>query len=242
MPPRSRSANRSPRLQVGRASTLGLIGSRRSVLACLAGLLILGAPLASVSVMLRDRSANAGQLGADRHSIAELETRIRSLEARMGAQVDWTTVARNIQSSIFTIETRNGLGSAWVARTSPGGSDLITNFHVVAEAWNAGEVTVHVRQGDQTIDGTITRAERSQDLAVIHIAQRFPALPTAPGRPQLGDTGMAGSSPIGLGSSVSLGGIGRLRSLNVSDYIQVSATNHTANQVPTITGHKPRYQ
>jgi len=190
--------------------------------------------------MLRDRSANAGQLGADRHSIAELETRIRSLEARMGAQVDWTTVARNIQSSIFTIETMNGLGSGWVARTSPGGSDLITNFHVVAEAWNAGEVTVHVRQGDQTIDGTITRAERSQDLAVIHIAQRFPALPTAPGRPQLGDTVMAVGSPLGLGGSVSLGVIAGFRSLEGADYIQFSAPISPGNSGGPVMDHQGR--
>jgi S1-C subfamily serine protease len=61
------------------------------------------------------------------------------------------------------------------------------------------------------------------DLAIVHIAERSPALHTAIRRPQLGDTVMAVGSPLGLGGSVSLGVISGFRSVEGGDYIQFSA-------------------
>jgi S1-C subfamily serine protease len=193
------------------------------LLLCLAGLLLLGAPATSIALTLREQTINAARLAADWQSISDLQTRLQSLEGRIGSETNWTTIASAVQASVFTIATTNGLGSGWVARSGSGGSEIVTNFHVVAEAWNAGEVSVQVRQGDRSVDGTITRAERGEDLATVHIAQRFPALQTAPGRPQLGDAVLAVGSPLGLGGSVSLGVISGFRSLEGADYIQFSA-------------------
>jgi putative serine protease PepD len=195
----------------------------RIVLLGLAGLLLLGAPLTAVGLTIRERSADAGGLRADHQSISQLQARVKSLEAQVQMQTDWSAIAGKVQSSIFTVATRSGLGSGWVARSGAGGSDVVTNFHVVAEAWNAGEVNVQVRQGDRTMEGTITRVERSDDLAIVHIADRFPALPTAAHRPQLGDPVLAVGSPLGLGGSVSLGVVSGFRSLEGADYIQFSA-------------------
>jgi putative serine protease PepD len=199
------------------------LGFRKFVLISVAGLVLVGGPMTSIGLTLREQSIDAGTSSADRHSISELQARVKALQAQTGAQTDWSAIATAVQPSIFTVATNHGLGSGWVARSGPGGSDLVTNFHVVAEAWNAGQVTVHLRQGDRTIEGTITQVERSEDLAIVHIAQRFPALPTAPGRPQLGETVMAVGSPLGLGGSVSLGVVSGFRSLEGSDYIQFSA-------------------
>jgi putative serine protease PepD len=190
---------------------------------CLAGLLLVGVPM-SIGWTL-----NAAELNADRQSISKLQARLGSLEGQIRAETNWTAIAGAAQSSVFTIATSTGLGSGWVARSDPGGSDLVTNFHVVAEAWNAGEVKVQVRQGDRSMDGTITRVEGGEDLAIVHITQRFPALRTAPRRPQLGDAVLAVGSPLGLGGSVSLGMISGFRSLEGADYIQFSAPTSPGN-------------
>ena len=195
----------------------------RIVLLGLAGLLLLSAPLMGIGLTIRERSVDARGLEADRQTIAELQARVKSLEARVGAQTDWSAIAGKVQSSIFTISTKRGLGSGWVARAGAGGSDVVTNFHVVAEAWNAGEVSVQVRQGDRTMEGTIIRVEPGDDLAIVHIADRFPALPTAATRPQLGDPVLAVGSPLGLGGSVSIGVVSGFRSLEGADYMQFSA-------------------
>ncbi len=202
---------------------------RRLVLLSLAGLLLIGAPLASIALTVREKHVDAGASSADRRSISELQARVLTLEAQMRAQPDWSAIARAVQPSIFTVATDHGLGSGWVARTGAGGSDIVTNLHVVAETLNAGNVIVHLRQGDRTIAGTITQVDRSDDLAIVHAAERFPALEAAIARPQLGDTVMAVGSPLGLGGSVSLGVISGFRSVEGADYMQFSAAISPGN-------------
>jgi putative serine protease PepD len=202
---------------------------RRVFLLSLAGLLLLCAPLTSIGLAVQEQHVEAGRSSADRRSISELQARVISLEAQMHTQADWGAIARAVQPSIFTVATDHGLGSGWVARAGAGGSEVVTNFHVVAEAFNAGDAGVHLRQGDLTIEGSITQVRPSDDLAIIHIAERFPALQVAIGRPQLGDLVMAVGSPLGLGGSVSLGVVSGFRSLEGADYIQFSAAISPGN-------------
>ena len=156
-------------------------------------------------------------------SIRQLRDQVDSLQARVDAQPDWTVTARRVEPSVFTIETAYGLGSGWVARSGPSGSELVTNFHVVGDAWSAGIVVVQVKQGDRILAGTITRVDPNDDLAVIRVVERLPALDVAHVRPAIGQTVMAVGSPLGLGGSVSVGVISGFRSLEGSDYIQFSA-------------------
>jgi S1-C subfamily serine protease len=71
--------------------------------------------------------------------------------------------------------------------------------------------------------------EPNEDLAIVHIAERFPALQVAVARPQLGEMVMAVGSPLGLGGSVSLGVVSGFRSLEGADYIQFSAAISPGN-------------
>ena len=202
---------------------------RMVFLLSLAGLLLLSAPLTSIGLAVRELHVEAARSSTDRRSISELQARVLSLEAQVGAQADWSAIARAVQPSIFTVATDHGLGSGWVAREGVGGSEVVTNFHVVAEAFNAGDAAVHLRQGDLTVEGTITQVQPSDDLAIVHIAERFPALQVAIVRPQIGDTVMAVGSPLGLGGSVSLGLVSGFRSLEGADYIQFSAAISPGN-------------
>jgi putative serine protease PepD len=201
----------------------------RLFLLSLAGLLLLGAPLTSLGLAVREQHVEAGRSSAERRSISELQARVLSLEAQMRTQADWGAIARAVQPSIFTVATDHGLGSGWVARAGAGGSDVVTNFHVVAEAFNAGDAAVHLRQGDLTIEGSITQVQPGDDLAIVHIAERFPVLRVAIGRPQLGDLVMAVGSPLGLDGSVSLGVVSGFRSVEGADYIQFSAAISPGN-------------
>ncbi len=156
-------------------------------------------------------------------SINGLRANVHALQAEVGAQPDWTAIARKVEPSVFTIETSYGLGSGWVARSGESGSELVTNFHVIGEAWSAGVVAVDVRQGDRTIKGKIARVDRYDDLAIIHVAEVLPALETARFRPALAQAVMVVGSPLGLGGSVSVGVISGFRSVEGSDYVQFSA-------------------
>ena len=196
---------------------------RRLAAATVASLLALGLAAASLGLTLRAMGASTAALAAQAQATRALQVRLYALEAAVASQPDWTAIARATEPSVLTVVTATGLGSAWVAHAGPAGSDLVTNFHVVADAWNAADVTVQVKQGDRTLTGTITRMDHANDLAVIHIAERLPPLKTAAVRPQLGETVMAIGSPLGLGGSVSIGVVSRLGSLEGSDYVQFSA-------------------
>lgn len=162
-------------------------------------------------------------LAAQRLALAQLNGRVASLERSQRSQPDWPSIAAAIEPSVVTIEAGDFSGSGWVAHSDAAGSDIVTNFHVVAEAWSAGIATVRVRHQDHTIDGTIVRVDHNDDLAVIHVGERMTMLSPAPKRPMVGATVMAVGSPLGLDGTVTLGVVSGFRSLEGSDYIQFSA-------------------
>ncbi len=187
-----------------------------TVVAAAAVLLMVGAPAVGLVGALHAMSTQ-------QQSLEGLRAQVQALQAKIDTQPDWPAIARQAEPSVFTIETEYGLGSGWVARAGQGGSELVTNFHVIADAWNAGVVTVDVRQGDRSIKGTIARVDPNNDLAVIHVSQVLPVLGTAPSRPLLAQAVMVIGSPLGLGGTVSVGVISGFRSLEGSDYVQFSA-------------------
>jgi putative serine protease PepD len=203
----------------GRGVTFGL----RPALAAVMAVVVVGIPAAMANVIIRDESANQHALAAQARDNVELRQRITSLEARLNGQPDWIAIVQRVEPSVLTVETAAGLGSAWVAHADSTGSDLVTNFHVVADAWNAGDTEVDVKQGDRTIKGVISRVDRDNDLAIVHVTERFAALPAVVLRPELGSTVMAVGSPLGLAGSLSIGLVSGYRSIDGSDFMQFSA-------------------
>jgi len=189
---------------------------RWAFVAAAAVLLMVAAPAVGFGLALHTMSSQ-------QQSLDGLRAQVHGLQAKVDAQPDWNAIAKQAEPSVFTIETDYGLGSGWVARAGQGGSELVTNFHVIAEAWNAGVVSVDVRQGDRSLKGTIARVDPNDDLAVIHVGQVLPVLRTAPARPVLAQAVMVIGSPLGLGGSVSAGVISGFRSLEGSEYVQFSA-------------------
>lgn len=188
-----------------------------------AAALTVGVAAAAGGIVWQAHSAETHALVIQEKTIAHLQARVTSLEARAAVQPDWTAVAATVEPSVFTIATNKGLGSAWVVHSDLGGSELLTNFHVVEDAWNAGIVTVEVRRADRTINGTVVRINRNDDLAVVHVVPRLPVLKALAKRPPLGATVMAVGSPLGFGGSVSIGVVSGFRSLGGTDYMQFSA-------------------
>ena len=182
----------------------------------LVAFLTVGGLVAGLAVALHTIRSEAG-------SIDGLRAQVHTLQAGIDAEPDWSATARHVEPSVFTIETASGLGSAWVANSDVSGSELVTNFHVVEDAWSKGVVTVDVRQGDRITTGTIVRVDRDDDLAIIRVAEALPVLETARNRPALAQAVMVVGSPLGLGGSVSVGVISGFRSVEGSDYVQFSA-------------------
>jgi len=180
----------------------------------------------------RDEASMRGQLAAEQRTVQQLEQRLDATET------DWSAIAATAQLSVVTIEAGDSLGSGWVAQSDANSSEIVTNFHVVAETWSSGTATVHVRQGDKTSSGTIERVDRDNDLAVIRIAGHLRALTAVAQRPKLGATVMAVGSPLGLDGTVSIGVVSGYRSLGGSNYVQFTAAISPGNSGgPVIDSH-----
>ena len=165
-----------------------------------------------------------------RTQLATQQRTVHELQARLDAtQTDWSAVAAAAEASVVTVEAGDSLGSGWVAHSDASSSEIVTNFHVVAETWSDGTATVQVRRGDHTSTGTIVRVDRNDDLAVIHVAQHLPALTPAAERPKLGTTVMAVGSPLGLDGTISIGVVSGYRSLGGSNYLQFTAAISPGN-------------
>ena len=156
-------------------------------------------------------------------TVARLQAQITELQAQTSQQADWSKLAAQVEPSVFTISTDAGLGSGWVVRADASGSDLVTDYHVVADALASGIETVDVIQADRTLKGTIVHTDRTDDLAVVHVTEKLTPLKPAVARPKVGATVMVVGSPLGLGGSVSIGLVSGYRSIEGSDYVQFSA-------------------
>jgi putative serine protease PepD len=189
----------------------------------MAAALVVGVAVAAGGIGRQALRDDSQRLSRQERTIAQLQVRVKSLEARAGIEHTWATIAAEVEPSVFTIATGQELGSGWVVHADTTGSDLLTNFHVVEQAWDSGVVTVDVNQADLTIHGTIVRVDRGDDLAVVRVTKRLPVLEAVTGRPPLGTAVMAVGSPLGLGGSVSLGVVSGFRSVDGSDYMQFSA-------------------
>src|SRR5438105_4077093 len=200
----------------------------RSNTLVLAAAVILSLPVLALALAARDDAARLAaadrqgtRIAVQGEELAGLRARLATLEATQPP--DWVAIAGRTEPSVFTLETAEGLGSAWVAAADASGSTLVTNYHVVASAWEKGVSRVTARQSDQSYRGTIVKVDRADDLAAVHLDAPFAALPVAAARPQLAATVMAIGSPLGLDGTAATGVISGSRSIGGADFLQFSA-------------------
>lgn len=184
---------------------------------------LVGGVAATAGLSWRVQQDGAQAMAAQQQAIAHMQQEINQLRSDPSQQADWSQLAARVEPSVFTISSDAGLGTGWVVRSDASGSDLLTNYHVVAEALASGIETVDVIQADRTLSGTVVHADVTDDLAVVHVQERLAPLHPAAKRPRVGSTVMVVGSPLGLGGTVSIGLVSGFRSIQGSDYVQFSA-------------------
>lgn len=153
------------------------------------------------------------QLAAQDKGSRSLGTRLNKLESAALDANSHTVgkTAATVKKSVVTVIAGGAQGSAFTVSSGAGTSQLVTNFHVVAELWTNGVRSVKVRIADATWPGRITRVNEADDLALITVGAEFPALKIHQATPSVGDPVLAVGSPLGLEGSVSSGIVSALR-------------------------------
>lgn len=192
----------------------------------------------------RDRASQRAAIralhGAAQHTglrLSALETENAALAERLGAtqkslalsKAGVAPLADRVLRSVFTIETPNGLGTAWAAWKDGGATYLITANHVAQDALDVGTRQVTVKQKTRSWKGTITKTDDVNDLAVVRVSKEIaaplwqtpdPTLSSVPG-----DELLLVGSPYGLEGTVTTGVVSRV----AYDQIQTDAAANPGN-------------
>src|SRR5436309_631294 len=76
----------------------------------------------------------------DRQEITGLKSRLNALEQQQAGAMNVTSVASAVLPSVFRIDVPEGTATAFaIAKPSSGGTDMLTNYHVVEGLWKAGK-------------------------------------------------------------------------------------------------------
>jgi S1-C subfamily serine protease len=231
------------------ADTSAAPASARSALLpmlSLASLALAALVIATVALIgsRTEASARRGQvqnlrneLAQANHQIASLGIQDATLAKRVGAaqkslansKAGVAPLANRVLRSVFTVETPNGLGTAWAAWTAGGKTFLITANHVAQDAISAGTQKVKITQKSRSWDGVITKTDSVNDLAIIRVGKTIgPPLWQTPDpslSPVPGDQLLLVGSPYGLEGTVTTGVVSRV----TYDQIQTDAAANPGN-------------
>jgi S1-C subfamily serine protease len=151
-----------------------------------------------------DNAAAAQQLDA-------LTGRVKALEQRAAASLDTAAVASAVLPSVFRVDAGNFSGTAFAIGKPGTGTDLLTNFHVVADLYQSGGRTVTLRHDNQRFQARIARVDQGKDLALLHATATFPRLAAAGAQVASGAPILVVGAPLGLAQSVTNGIVSAVR-------------------------------
>jgi putative serine protease PepD len=177
-----------------------------------------------------DAAAKNAQ-AADASRLKSLEDRADKLEQKTGGSLDAAEVSASVRPSVFRVSTKYATGTGFALGKAPsgGGTDLVTNYHVVADAYERGEKDVSLERTDQRYPGKIVEVHPDKDLAVLHTDEEFPRLAAAAGPPKVGEPVLVIGSPLGLEDTVTTGVVSAFRTLSGESLMQFDAAINPGN-------------
>ncbi|MER7282358.1 trypsin-like peptidase domain-containing protein [Dactylosporangium sp. NPDC000244] len=167
----------------------------------------------------------------DAARLKTLEDRADKLEQKTGGSLDAAAVAESVRPSVFRVTTKYAIGTGFALGKAPsgGGTNLITNYHVVADAYEKGEKDVSLERTDQRFPAKIIEVHPDKDLAVLHTDEEFTKLAPAAAVPKVGEPVLVIGSPMGLEDTVTTGVVSAFRTLSGEALMQFDAAINPGN-------------
>jgi putative serine protease PepD len=162
-------------------------------------------------------------------SIARLGGRLAVTETAISEDPDAAEIIARVLSSVFTVETEDSSGSAFVLSSDGGTSRLVTNAHVINDVYRAGGRGVRLLSGERTLTGRIVAVSNQYDLALIEVDVALPVLRVATERVVAGDAVFVVGSPLGFEGTVSSGLASSYRVEDGVEFLQFSAAVNPGN-------------
>jgi putative serine protease PepD len=191
----------------------------RLLLALLVLVLFLAAGSEGYALLrLSDRLDAANQTAAaDRAAAGKradaMDARIKALEQRISGSLDSTAVANAVLPSVFRVDAGQFTGTAFAVGKAPagGGTDLITNYHVIESIYVKGTKDAALERDSQRFPVKITQVDQKDDLALLHSTESFHRLVSASAQVQSGAPIVVVGAPLGLAQTVTTGVVSAVR-------------------------------
>ncbi|GHJ49617.1 hypothetical protein Cs7R123_69590 [Catellatospora sp. TT07R-123] len=171
----------------------------------------------TIAGLSSDLDGLRSRLDADRQAAAQAQqaadTRIGALEKKAGEAFDAEHVAAAVLPSVFRVEAGDYTGTAFAVgpAAAGGGTNLFTNFHVVAQVWNQGGRTVKITRDGQRFDAKILAVNKLRDVAHLQTTAKFTGLTVATETVRPGQQIVVVGAPLGLTDTVTTGVVSALR-------------------------------
>jgi S1-C subfamily serine protease len=122
-------------------------------------------------------------------------------------------VSAAVLPSVFRIDVPEGSATAFaIAKSKTGGTDMLTNYHVVRGLWTTGKRDASIEHDNLRYSVHVVKVDADNDLALLHADQNFPPMAAAPTMVQVGTPILLVGAPLGLRQSVTSGVVSAVRS------------------------------
>jgi putative serine protease PepD len=160
-----------------------------------------------------------------------LEARIKELEKRAGNSLDAQAVAAEVTPSVFRVIAGRFSGTAFALgkEAEGGGTNLLTNFHVVESVYNDGGRNVALERTSTRFPATIVRVDENNDLALLHSDEKFPRLAAELEGAKPGQPVIVVGAPLGLEDTVTTGVVSAVRDTPSGRLLQFDAPINPGN-------------
>jgi S1-C subfamily serine protease len=164
--------------------------------------------------------------------IQGLEGRVEVLERQAGKSLDAAAVAADVTPSVFRVLAGDFSGTAFAIGREPagGGTDLLTNFHVVESLYSSGGRDVALERDNKRYPAKIVKVgDGGKDIALLHTTEKFSRLQPAKAAAAPGQPVVVIGAPLGLEDTVTTGVVSALRNNADGPVLQFDAPINPGN-------------
>ena len=178
-----------------------------------------------------DNDRLTAAMSAEQNKSAQLTDRTGQLEKQLAGVFNPQAISAAVLPSVFRVRAGEFTGTAFAVGDGPkvGQSALLTNFHVVESVYNAGTRKVFLERGNDELSATITKVNKTKDLALLTVSKKITGLVAATATVQPGQQVVVVGAPLGLEDTVTTGVVSAYRQEANGPTVQFDAPINPGN-------------